>query len=673
MTSSLAPIATPPFTPRIRLYQDWLQANRGLHFDDYDALWQWSVTEGDAFWQSLWDFEGMQSPTPHSAALADAAMPGATWFPGAQVNYAQRVFTHVAEADAAGQPAIISDNELGQARQLSWPDLQAQATSLALTLKDMGVQRGDCVGAYMPNVPETVIALLACASIGAIWSVCAPDMGTQAVTDRLFQINPKVLIAVNGVYYAGKSMDRSDVVQALRQALPTVKHVIVLQSPYATGAADADMTFAQATSRQDEATRAFTPEWVPFDHPLWVLYSSGTTGMPKALVHGHGGIIMINASGGLHHDYGASYHPNSFGERFHWYSSTGWMMWNMQVSALLGGTTICLFDGSPSGSKANPDWGTLWHFAAKHRVTWFGAGAAYYAGCLKVGVDLSQCGELSQVRALGSTGSPLSEDAQNWGTAQFAALGVPDIWWDNISGGTDFCGAFIGGNRELPQVPGGLQCRQLGCAIEAWNEGGQPVMDEVGELMCVKPLPSMPLFLWGDQNHARYLSSYFDVFPGIWRHGDWLKVNPNGSCVIYGRSDATINRHGLRMGTSEIYSAVEALPEVLDSMVIDLEYLGRASRMVLFVTLQTGITLDDALTKRVAAAIRDSLSPRFLPDVLLQAPEIPRTLSGKKQEVPIKKLFLGQPLDKVVNRDAMANAQCLGWYEAQAKVHGTSA
>lgn len=662
----------PPFVPKIRLYQQWLSNTRGLRFGSYAELWQWSVTESDAFWQSVWEHEGMQSPTPHSAALADARMPGAQWFPGAQVNYAQRVFRHVQAADAAGQPAIISDNESGQARTMTWPELQRQVASLALTLQGMGVQRGDRVGAYLPNVPETVVAFLACASLGAIWSVCAPDMGTQAVTDRLKQIEPKVLIAVDGVYYAGKAMDRSSVVAELREALPTVQRVIVLQSPHAAQAVPDATPFAQAVSRDDEAVRSFQPAWVPFDHPLWVLYSSGTTGMPKALVHGHGGVIMVSASGNLHHDIGASYEANSLGERFHWYSSTGWMMWNFQVSALLGGTTICLFDGSPSGSKAQPDWGTLWRFAARNRVTWFGAGAAYYAGCLKAGLQLADCGELRQVRALGSTGSPLSEDAQNWGTEQFEALGVPGIWWDNISGGTDFCGAFVGGHRELPLVPGGLQCRQLGCAIEAWSEGGQPVEGQVGELVCAKPLPSMPLYFWGDQNNARYLSSYFDVFPGIWRHGDWLQVNADGSCVIFGRSDATINRHGLRMGTSEIYGAVENLPEVLDSMVVDLEYLGRESRMVLFVQLQPGLTLDDALAGRIKAAIRDALSPRFLPDVLLHAPEIPRTLSGKKQEVPIKKLFLGQPLEKVVNRDAMANAQCLPWYAEQAMVHGTA-
>lgn len=659
-----------PYIPQIRLYQQWLEKHRGLRFDDFGALWRWSVDEPESFWMSLWEHDAIDSPVPPTMALADATMPGAKWFPGTQVNYAQRVLRHAEAAHRAGQPAIISDNELGEARELSWPELQRQVASFALTLRELGVGRGDRVAAYLPNVPETIVAFLACASIGAIWSVCAPDMGAQAVTDRFQQIAPKVLIAADGVYYAGKSIDRADTVAALRAALPTVEKLIVLQSAHSRGmplAGMIDLTYAQATARDDEATRTFQPEWLPFDHPLWVVYSSGTTGLPKPLVHGHGGIITIVAAIGKHNDIGPSYAPNSFGERFHWYSSTGWIMWNTQVAGLLDGATICLFDGSPGGSKEAPDWTLLWRFAARHQVTYFGAGAAFYANCMKAGVDIAACGDLTRIRALGSTGSPLSEDVQRWGTEQFERIGTPGIWWNNLSGGTDFAGIFVGGHRELPNEPGVMQCRAIGHAVEAWNEQGQAVTGEVGELVCSKPVPSMPLFFWGDQGNARYLSSYFDVYPGVWRHGDWIKVNNDGSCVIYGRSDATINRHGLRMGTSEIYAAVEALPEVLDSMVIDLEYLGRASRMVLFVVLREGFTLDAALTARIQGAIKTALSPRFIPDDILQAPEIPRTLSGKKQEVPIKKLFLGQPIDKVVNREAMANPQCVPWYVAQAE------
>ena len=662
----------PPYVPIVRLYQDWLHQTHGLQFADYRALWRWSVDDPDAFWQSLWTYDDMRSPTPHTAVRSADPMPRTRWFEGAQVNYAQRVLRHVDAAHAAGVPAIVSENELGEVREVPWPELRRQVASLALTLREMGVQRGDRVAAYLPNVPEAIVAFLACASVGAIWSVCAPDMGVQAVTDRFKQIAPKLLIATDGVHYAGKRLDRSEVVAGLRDSLPSVDKLIVLRTPFASSQVPADADFAQATARDDAAVAAFEPDWLPFDHPLWVVYSSGTTGLPKPLVHGHGGILMMGAAGRKLGDVGASYLPNSFGERFHWYSSTGWVMWNSQVSGLCDGATVVIFDGSPGGSKEQPDWTVLWRFAARHRVTYFGAGAAFYANCMKAGVDLSQCGDLGWVRALGSTGSPLAEDVQRWGTAQFEAIGTPHIWWNNISGGTDFCGAFVGGHRELPLQPGRMQCRLLGCAVEAWNAEGQAVDNEVGELVCTQPLPSMPLYFWGDEGHARYLSSYFDTYPGVWRHGDWLKVHDDESCIIYGRSDATINRHGLRMGTSEIYNAVEALPEVLDSLVIDLEYLGRDSRMVMFVVLRPGLTLDEALQARIHGAIQQTLSPRFVPDVTLQADEIPRTLSGKKQEVPIKKLFLGQPLERVVNRDAMANPQCLPWYEAQARAQGNA-
>ncbi len=658
-----------PFKPQIRLYQDWLRRERGLVFDDYEALWRWSVDDQSAFFQSVWDYGGMQSPTPHSAVLADARMPGARWFPGAQLNYARRVLRHVAAADAAGMPAVIAEDELGQVQHLSWPELRRQVASLALALRDLGVQRGDRVAAYLPNVPQTVVAFLACCSIGAVWSVCAPDMGAQAVTDRFKQIEPRVLIATDGVYYAGRAQDRSAVVQALRAALPSVQQVVLLRTPHAAATLDAELLFDGAIARDDAATAAFEPEWLPFDHPLWIVYSSGTTGLPKPIVHGHGGVLLMQMANGLHNDLGASYEANNFGERFHWYSSTGWVMWNAQVAGLLSGTTICLFDGSPAGSKEKPDWGVLWRFAARHQVSYFGAGAAFYANCMKAGVRLEGCGDLTRIRALGTTGSPLSEDVQRWGSEAFARLGRPDLWWNNISGGTDFAASVIGGHRGLPLQPGRMQCRQLGCAVEAWNDQGRPVAEEVGELVITKPMPSMPLYFWGDAQNARYLSSYFDVYPGVWRHGDGLSIGPDGSCVIYGRSDATINRHGLRMGTSEIYAAVEAMPEVLDSMVIDLEYLGRESWMALFVVLREGAVLDATLSARIQGAIKAALSPRFVPDAVIQAPEIPRTLSGKKQEVPIKKIFLGQPMDKVVNRDAMANPQCLGWYREQADAH----
>ena len=701
----------PPQVPQIRLYQDWLRAQRGLSFDSYDALWRWSTTDLSAFWQSIWDYFELRSPSPYSVVCDGTAMPDTRWFVGAKINYAAEVLRHAQAAHAAGVPAILSHNEksLGNspARETNWSELRRQVASLALHLQTQGVQPGDRVAAYLPNAPEAMVAFLATVSIGAVWSICAPDMGTNAVLDRFKQIEPKVLIACDGVTYGGRDIDRIPVLAELCAALPSVQH-LVLQSNLGLVTDlgkifPGSVNFNETIHRDDAQTQAFEPLRLAFDHPLWIVYSSGTTGLPKAIVHGHGGTVLVGRTLlCLHNDVGCSYAPNSMGERYHWHSSTGWVMWNAQTSGLLAGVTCCIFDGNPAGrtvdargNKVEPDWTTLWRFAAELGVTFFGAGAAFYANCQKAGVDLSTCGDLSRVRALGTTGSPLSADAQAWGTDQFRRLtnthrhegdefsaGPPqgklapsggsephevgkrggDIWWSNISGGTDFCGAFIGGNRELPQVPGEMQCRLLGCAVQAWNEQGQPVIDEVGELVCTQPIPSMPLYFLGDTAKQRYLSSYFDMYPGVWRHGDWLKIGSHGGCIIYGRSDATINRHGLRMGTSEIYSAVEALPEVIDSMVVDLEYLGRESYMPLFVVLREDLTLTPALRAKIVDAIKTALSPRFVPNEIFQVAQIPRTLSGKKQELPIKKLLLGHPLEKVVNREAMANPACLDWY-----------
>lgn len=653
-------------TPQLELYEDWLEKTYGLRFATYADLWRWSTQDLNAFWESIWAYAGLSSPTPYSAVV-QGGMPDARWFDGAQINYARQVFRHADLADAAGQPAIVAEDEQGRVVALTWAELRRRTAALALALRRAGVGRGDRVAAYLPNIPEAVVSMLATASLGAVWTICSPDMGTPAVLDRFRQVTPKAMIAVDGVFYGGRGRSRAKTVEDIRRGLPSLAAAFVVRTGYGDAEIAGADDFHSAQARDDEAVRAFEPEWLPFNHPLWILYSSGTTGLPKAIVHGHGGVVIAGLVGNMHLDLGPSYAPNSFAERFHWYSATGWVMWNVQVGGLLSGTTICLYDGSPSGSREEADWSRLWRFAARHGATWFGAGAAFFANCRKAGLDLGDVEGLAGVRALGSTGSPLSAEVQAWGSEAFAALGRPDVWWCNISGGTDIAAAFLSGNRGLPPAPGRLQCRHLGAAVAAWDEEGRPVVGEVGELVCTQPFPSMPLYFWGDTDGARYRAAYFDAWPGVWRHGDWLLIEPDGSCSISGRSDATINRNGLRMGTAELYAAVERLPEVADSLVIDLEDGQGGSQLLMFVTPAAGRVLDPTLEAVLAQAIRDALSPRFVPDAFIAAPGAPRTLSGKKQELPVKRLFQGWPLSKVINLDGIENPQVIPWYQAQAE------
>jgi acetoacetyl-CoA synthetase len=626
---------------RMHDYMRWLENRKNLRFDDYNALWQWSVNNLEDFWASIWEYFEIRHSQPPTRVLDGQRMPGAKWFEGARLNLAEQLFRF--HEDNPDHPAILSCSELRELQSLSWGELRQQVAALANALRARGVKPGDRVVAYMPNIPETVVAFFACASLGAIWSSCSPDMGTSSVLDRFRQIDPKVLITVDGYRYGGRDFDRVAVVEGMREDLPTLEHTILL--PYL----NRDAKLAESL-RWDELLLedgAMRFEQLPFDHPLWVVYSSGTTGLPKPIVHGQGGTLLETVKGhALHLDLGPD-------DRFMWFTTTGWIMWNSQIGGLLVGSTICLYDGNPG----HPDLATLWRFAEETGMTFFGAGAAYFTNCKKAGIEPGKLANLGKLRSVGSTGSPLPEEAYRWIQEQLG-----DVLIAAISGGTDVAAAFVGACPIMPVVAGEMQCRSLGVAVYALDDAGNALDDEVGELVVTRPMPSMPLYFWNDADGKRMHESYFDMYPGLWRHGDWIRITPRGGAVIYGRSDTTINRHGIRMGTAEIYRVVEEFPEVLDSLVVDLEYLGKESYMPLFVVLRQGISLDEDLQRRLCDAIRTELSARHVPNEVIAAPEVPRTLTGKKMELPIKKLLLGMPLDQAANPDAMANPDSLKFY-----------
>ena len=626
-------------------YMQWLGQEKELHFATRNELWAWSVDKLEDFWASLWEYFHIQASEAPTAVLVERKMPGAQWFPGAKLNYAEHIFRNA----TVDRPALLFHSEHQPLLEVSWDELRYKVGAVAHALRKMGVQRGDRVVAYMPNMPETLIAFLAAASMGAIWSSCSPDFGTNSVIDRFKQIEPKVLFAVDGYRYGGKQFDRRPIVAELQQALPSLEKTVLV--PYIFSDAPLEESkLTNAVAWQDmlsePAEVAF--EQVPFDHPLWVLYSSGTTGLPKAIVQGQGSILLehiknLKLDMNLQSD-----------DRFFWFTTTGWMMWNLLIGGLLVGTTILMYDGSP----AYPDMGAIWQFAQDSGMTFLGTSAGYIASCMKAELEPGKNFDLSHLHGIGSTGSPLPPEGFQWIYEHVKR----DIWLASVSGGTDVCSAFVTGSILLPVNAGELQCRSLGAKVESFNEQGQPLNNEVGELVITEPMPSMPIYFWNDPDGERYLESYFEMYPGVWRHGDWITIKPSGSAIIYGRSDSTINRQGIRMGSSEIYRVVESIPEVMDSLIIGVELPGGKYYMPLFVVLKEDVTLDDELKAKIKQKLRTTISPHHVPDDILAVPAVPRTLSGKKLEVPVKKLFMGVPVEKAASADAMANPQSIDYF-----------
>jgi acetoacetyl-CoA synthetase len=626
-------------------YMLWLEAERGLSLPDYESLWRWSVTELEQFWASIWDYFEVQVAAPYDQVLPARVMPGANWFPGTELNYAEHVFRD----RAASTVAVLHASELRELGELTWGELRERVAALAAGLRSLGVERGDRVVAYLPNIPEALIAFLATASVGAIWSSCSPDFGARSVIDRFAQIEPKVMFTVDGYRYNGKDFPRLEAAASVEGEIPTLVRTVVV--PYLDSNPDISplrdpMTWDGLSAAGARAQLEF--DRVPFDHPLWVLYSSGTTGLPKAIVQGHGGILLEHLKKlNLHVDL----HP---GDRLFWFTTTGWMMWNFLVSGLLTRAAIVLYDGSPG----HPEMGVLWDLAERTRMTCFGTSASYVAACMKADVEPASGRDLSALRAVGSTGSPLSPEGFDW---IYRHVGN-DTWLFSTSGGTDVCTAFVGGVPLLPVYRGELQARALGAEVEAFDDKGRPVVDQVGELVLTEPMPSMPLYFWGDPDGSRYRASYFEHFPGVWRHGDWIEITSRGTAVIYGRSDSTINRQGVRMGTSEIYRAVQSVPEVLDALVIDVPKPRTEGWMPLFVVLREGVALDDELAAEIKQRIREQCSPRHVPDEVFQIREVPRTLSGKVLEVPVKKILMGTPPEQAASRDSLANPGALDYF-----------
>jgi acetoacetyl-CoA synthetase len=629
-------------TTEVGRYLDWLERERGLVFADYDALWRWSIDDLPAFWSSIWEFFAVKAHAPYRTVLASDTMPGASWFPGARLNFAEHL---IGAEDDLAETAVIAQSQTREPVELSFAELRDQIARARAGLLRLGVGPGDRVVAYMPNIPETLVAFAAAASIGAVWASCAPELGARSVVDRLVQLEPSVLLAVDGYGFRDRSVDRRDEVALIRAALPTLRHVVHV--PYGDHTLPGSLAWDELLA--EPGVLAFEP--VAFDHPLHVLFSSGTTGRPKAIVHGHGGILLELSKA---HAFSWDLKP---GGRLLWFSTTSWMMWNALVSALLVRSSIVMLDGDPSW----PDLGWQWRVAEETRPSFMGVSPAFLMACRKAGLEPGREYDLSSIRVFGTAGSPLPAEGYRY---VYDQLG-PDVLLMNGSGGTDVCSGIVGGSPLLPVYEGEISGRLLGVATEAFDADGKPVLDELGELVITKPMPSMPVGLWGDADGSLYRSSYFELYPGIWRQGDWVRFSERGNSVVTGRSDATLNRGGVRLGTSEFYSVVEELPEIRDSLVVHLEDdEGGPGELVLFVVLADGGELDDELRSSIARELRTHLSPRHVPDAILAVPAIPRTLTGKKLEAPVKRILRGETVDAVASKDSLLDPTALDTFAA---------
>ncbi|NNF35860.1 MAG: acetoacetate--CoA ligase [Saprospiraceae bacterium] len=619
-------------------YMDWLGEEKNLDFGNYQELWKWSVDHISDFWESIIQYFNLSIEGNYSH-IVTGEMPNCKWLEGSKVNYAEHLFRRSEDE----REAVIFYNEEGQQPSLSWKDLKSKAAAFRSYLISKGVKKGDRVVAYLPNTPEAVIAFIGTSSLGAIWSSCSPDFGVSSVIDRFQQIEPKILITVDGYRYNGKHFDRLNESQAIASQLTTLKEVVVV--PYIGGEIPVGMKSWNEVINEEAGELEF--DRVEFNDPLWILYSSGTTGIPKAITQSHGGILLE------HIKYMSFHNDVKEGEKFFWFTTTGWMMWNYQVGALLSGATIVLYDGSPGF----PDLNILWRMADEIGLHHFGTSAPYILACRKRDLDFSDLG-LKELRSIGSTGSPLPTEGFEFVYGSIKK----DVWLCSMAGGTDVCTAFIGGNPLLPVRCPEIQCIALGVSLRAYDEDGHAITDDLGEMVIEKPMPSMPIYFWNDPGGNRYHASYFEMFPGIWRHGDWIKITEDGSLIIYGRSDATLNRQGIRIGTSEIYSSVRKVSAIEDSVIVNLELEGGKHFMPLFVKISKGAKLDDHIIQKLKSTLREDYTPRHVPDVILEIPDIPYTISGKKLEAPIKKILMGMPISQAANKEAMKNPDAIDYF-----------